>query len=146
MIRVFVDPASRSAGYAVYDDEKLIESGTLLAVGDDEVERMVQLWAGFKKVAERIKPEELYVERMNYQVHYLVQWAVGIVKTVFAIYGGTKVHGDVSPNSWKAFLKREALTLGGIKAMNDTSSDDEAVAIGLGLWFFDKRKREEEAA
>lgn len=135
--RLFIDPGTNSAGWAIFRNDLLVEHGTWIFEGKPLPERLFLLAKTVKNCCLQYRPDEVYFERMNRIVNVAVIWAVGII--VFASYVGTggrakvgTAYSDqISPSSWKKYDKEN-------QAYNQyrpqCDSDDETVAIMMGLY------------
>lgn len=140
--RMFIDPGSRSSGWAVFEGAELVRHGTVTLKGKDVDERMRGLWQAYRQIAEREKPEAVFIERMNRRVHRYCLWASNLTRTVFSIYGGKPKFEEISPGTWKKYLSESGQTLETLGSFWSVASGDESVAISMGYAVLEKEARE----
>jgi len=135
MRRMFVDPGTNVTGWALFDDDELVDSGTISAMKGPAFRRLLEIGKAYARLASELQPDQVYFERMNRIVHVSVIWSIGTIG-----YAIKRAHeaaeimdstdSQISPSSWKKYDKETG-------AYNiyrpDSGSDDETVAILLGL-------------
>lgn len=145
---VSLDQSTRCSGYAVFDDEKYIESGVIdmskskLETDKRSFEMAKELW----KVIKKHKPEILFVEDVQQQSN--AKTMIVLARLAGMIIGYAEAHNVevyVIPSSqWRSMLgfklgagiKRHELKQQSIDYVKETYGidvpEDEAEAIALG--------------
>ena len=105
MRRLFIDPGSRSLGWAEYEDKKLKAHGTVSSPkGKVPIEkRLSHISKELFTLFEHEMYDEIYVERLNRRTHHFALWSVG---TILGVLGGQTFtfHEHPSPNQWKKVI------------------------------------------
>jgi len=142
MRRMFIDPGSNVTGWALFDDDELVDSGTVSAMKGSTFKRLVEIGKAYTALARELQPEQVLFERMNRMVNVAVVWSVGIIG--YAIKRGheecevaSEYSEQISPSEWKKYER-----LNGVYNLHraDSGSDDETVAILIGLVYLSKMK------
>lgn len=133
--RLFVDPGSTSAGWALYYGNTFVSSGTVAAKGRNQFARLAKIAAGFSAAFTALQIDEIHIETLNYQTHYACIWSVGVIGALFAAKG-SDVHQDVFITAWQnhANWKHEK----GDWAAHGCKSEDEFAAKCMGRWWLAK--------
>jgi hypothetical protein len=145
-LRLFVDPGSTSAGWALYDGERLLDSGTCAAKkGGNAFDRLSVVGRGFIEAfhldfKSKSNIDEVHIETLNYQTHFMCLWSVGVIGFLFATHG-VSVYQDVWIKSWQKHA--------GWAAVKDAwkergfKSQDEWAAVCMGAWWLSALKEGE---
>ena len=141
MIRLFIDPGSKSMGWAIFEGKELVQSGTVKCKGSDSIDK--RLYAMAKSLKKSLedwdKFDEINVERLNSRTHHFALWSVGMIASVVG-NKTEKFREHPSPAQWKKPIglkfndKGEAVRLVFEKLYPGivTESDDEMEAILMG--------------
>ena len=129
---IYVDPASISSGWALFENGRLIQSGTIAVDKTKSVfVRLYQIHKQYRKL--RIKADELHIEQLVRNTHIYTHWSVSVI--ALALFrGNIQVDADIPISSWQKFVdwKEER---GPLKTYQKrVRSEDELAAIGMGLW------------
>lgn len=143
MKRLFIDPATNKTGWAVFVDGVRTESGTISVAGPTLWTRLLNLKNEYRLLVTRVKPDKIYIERMNRVVHSCI-WSVAAILVGAAEAGVTvddagrdKDCFQISPNSWQAWVKwKQANSLAEYRPI--VTSIDELAAIGMGVYWHGK--------
>lgn len=142
MKRMFIDPGSNITGWALFEDSELIDSGTVSAIKGSTFKRLLEIGKAYSRLAQELQPDQVLFERMNRMVNVAVVWSVGIIG--YAIKRGhedceimSEYSHQVSPSEWKKYDKTHNVY--NIHRA-DSGSDDETVAILIGLVYLSKMK------
>lgn len=142
--RMFVDPGTNSTGWAMFEGEELIDSGTITATKGQMFDRILTICNQFKSVSACHRPDEVVFERMNRMVNVAVIWAVGAIGLAIKLGNPSSVilsesKHQISPSSWKKFER-----LNGVwnTHRQNADSEDEVVAILIGLVYLSNLKDE----
>jgi len=139
MIRhLFIDPASYSTGWAVFENGELKRHGTIKAVSPVIGLRLVELYRSYLGFVVTDSLDNVTVERMNRLVHYYVIWSVAAILTAIFTKCPRISLNELSPSTWKRWLSENKLQLSSLKAVYTVASDDEAVAIAMGFAYYKK--------
>lgn len=139
--RLFIDPGSNSAGWALFDGPTLIDSGTIAAKKNrNQFVRLAEIVCGFRAVFQldylgKTKISEVHIETLNYQTAYACIWSVGVIGTLFASHGAA-VSQDVFITAWQkhANWKEEKVDW----KVHGCTSEDEFAARCMGRWWLAK--------
>jgi len=129
---LYVDPASISSGWALFEDGKLVTSGTVAVDKKMNVFlRLHHIYKAYKKL--RLSPHEIHIEQLVRNTHIYTHWSVSVI-ALGMFRRNVQVDADVPISSWQKFTdwKEER---GPLKTyQRRVSSEDELAAIGMGLW------------
>lgn len=163
MIILSIDASTKSSGWAVFDDNKLIEYGCFTASSSDLVKRIHKIVDLFDELLNKYKVEKIILEEVrpddeagqkNVQTHRALMWLQGTL--------GIMIHDKHNnipivyyyPSEWRSACGiatgrgrvRESLKVKDIdfvkKEFGIDVNDDIADAIGLG-YAFNKKNTEE---
>lgn len=148
-LRLFIDPASISLGWALFSNKDLVDSGTIKAISKWKIsKRLHYIRKELKKDLGDLDIVEVHIEKMNHRTHYYVIWAVGVIVEVFYKYNPKD---DIVVSSWKSFFKLKQKDKGEkIKEVfkkvffgydEEGMSDDEIEACLMGYYFLNKEGR-----
>ena len=150
-----LDQASRTSGWAVFEDDQLIDSGTFTLVSDDIGERLVDYRNRLDKLITKYEIDEVAFEdiQMQGQVNN-----VQTFKVLAEVFGVTQeflveqryFYHIVSSNTWKSQLKIKGRTRAEQKknaqeyvlnTFGKKVSQDESDAICIGASIVLNKKR-----
>lgn len=141
--RLFIDPGSTSAGWALYEGDTLVDSGTCATKkGGNAFNRLSAIAHGFISAfhldfATKTAVDEVHIETLNYQTHFMCIWSVGVIGFLFAHHGAA-VYQDVWIKSWQLHAgwaaEKDAWQTRGYK------SQDEWAAVCMGAWWLSALK------
>lgn len=142
-----LDQATKTSGYSVFENKKLITYGILQANENEKnpIERMKQMQDRINELIDKIKPSFIVFEDIQFQQNYgtfkqLAQLQGILMAKLFKLDIGFQI---IEPSAWKSFCgikgrKREEQkknTQAFVKMMYKIdASEDEADAIGIGFW------------
>ena len=161
MIILSIDASTKSTGYAVFKDTKLVTSGCLTASSTDLIKRIHKIVNGLEEILDTNKAEKIILEEVrpengiqNIQTHRALMWLQAeIAIMVHDNFPKTTIE-YVYPNEWRAKcgiktgagVRRQSLKPADIKFVKDTYgievNDDEADAIGIGHAFINNLSNE----
>lgn len=129
---LYVDPASISTGWALFENGKLKRSGTVAV--DKKMSiflRLFHIAKAYKKL--RLQPDEIHIEQLVRNTHIYTHWSVSVI-ALSMFRRNVKVDADIPIASWQKFTewKEDKAPLQSYKRR--VSSEDELAAIGMGLW------------
>lgn len=133
---LYVDPASISTGWALFEDGKLKSSGTIIA--DKRLPIFVRLFQIYKQYRKKkFDVEEVHIEQLVRNTHIYTHWSVSAI-ALGVLRGNNSVDADIPIQSWQKFTdwKGQQTPLEGYKRR--VSSEDELAAIGMGLYHSSK--------
>lgn len=133
-LRLFIDPASISTGWALFSDDKLVRSGTVATDKKDNVfDRLNYIFKEYKKL-KFTNVDEVHIEQLVRNTHIYTHWSVSVI--AMALYAsGRTISADVSISSWQKATSWKT-TKDPIKAYKGrVSSEDELAAIGMGTYY-----------
>lgn len=127
-----MDPASISTGWALFEDGKLIDSGTVAV--DKKLPiflRLYHIYKAYKRL--RLSPNEIHIEQLVRNTHIYTHWSVSVI-ALSMFRRNVQVDADVPIASWQKFTdwKGEKAPLKDYRRW--VRSEDELAAIGMGLW------------
>ncbi len=129
---LYVDPASISSGWALFENGKLIDSGTVAVDKKMPVFlRLYHIYKAYRKL--RLSPNELHIEQLVRNTHIYTHWSVSVI-ALSLFRRNVQVDADIPIASWQKFAdwKGEKTPLKDYKRW--VRSEDELAAIGMGLW------------
>ena len=137
-LRMFVDPASISTGWALFQGKRLIASGTIA------VDKTLHWSLRLHEIARAYKQlpftniDEVHIERLVRNTHIYTHYSVGVISSILCLYSDS-VEADVSITSWQKAVdwkdKRKKLT----PYKRRVESEDELAAIGMGLYWLSEK-------
>lgn len=133
--RLFVDPASKSTGWALFVGKKLEAHGTVAVIGKINT-RLAMLHIHYRHVIVVQKPKEVHVENFRKNLAIQLHWSVGVIISA-AGYEDVEAFQDCWMSSWQRWC---GFKKGGpygklAKFSKNTNSEDELSAVGIGLWW-----------
>jgi len=143
-----LDQAKR-CGYAVFDDEKLVDYGTKMLGEEDLTYENILLPAynTIKELIDSVHPDIVLIEDIQYEHNMLVYQKLAMLKGVLLkLFKEMDIkYLVVQPSKWKSFLKikgkkRDEQKLNTINMMQEIFSlsgltSDEADSISIGLYY-----------
>lgn len=155
MILLALDQASRTSGYAVFNNQDLIDSGTFTLTSDNIGERLVAYRKQLEHLIEKYDIDEVAFEDIQMQTQIN---NVQTFKILAEIFGVTQeylteqkyFYHIVSSNTWKSKLNIKGRTRLEQKknaqqwvldTYNKKVSQDESDAICLGASIVNEKKR-----
>jgi len=129
---LYVDPASISTGWALFENGKLVSSGTVAVDKKMPVFlRLYHIYKAYKKL--RLSPNEIHIEQLVRNTHIYTHWSVSVI-ALSMFRRNVQVDADVPIASWQKFTdwKGEKAPLKSYRRW--VRSEDELAAIGMGLW------------
>lgn len=163
LLRMFVDPASISSGWALFQNKRLIASGTVAV--DKKLHWSERLHWIRQKYLELpfTNIDEVHIERLVRRTHIITHYSVGVIASVLCLYSKA-VSADVGIRSWQKYCEwdnkaaKVALRKAGVteqdaikmvkcnrklvkyKKTVDTLDELEAIAMGV-YWVNEEHKR-----
>lgn len=135
MTHLFIDPGSRSVGWALFIDREFSKSGTIKCEGKI-ADRLSHLaWKLERLDWELPYFDEVHVENFRMNLAMELHWSVGVIFSVFG-NGATIVAQDIWMSSWQSFCDFEKGKPGKLLSQYPAESEDELSAIGMGLYYF----------
>lgn len=132
-LRLFIDPASISTGWAIFDGSTYVVSGTIA------VDKSVPIFGRLKMICNAYTAlnakfwmiKEVHIEQLVRNTHIHTHWSVGAIGSVF----GGKTKADIPIRGWQKYCewgdKRTRL----VPFKKLVKSTDELAAIGMGLYY-----------
>ena len=157
-----LDMSTKSTGYSIFDNDKLICSGCLTASSTDTIKRIRKIMSELQPileqynitevVAEEVLPDKETGETKNLRTQKVLMWMQGALE--FLIYDfNSKIKIEyVYPSTWRKScgikngkgIKRDTLKPKDIQFVKETFNldvnDDEADAICIGYYATHKPK------
>lgn len=133
-LRLFIDPASISTGWALFSDDKLVRSGTVATDKKNNVfDRLNYIFKEYKKL-KFTNVDEVHIEQLVRNTHIYTHWSVSVI--AMALYAADRaIAADVSISSWQKATSWKT-TKDPLKAYKGrVSSEDELAAIGMGTYY-----------
>lgn len=129
---LYVDPASISTGWALFEDGEYKTSGTVAV--DKKLPvfvRLYQIYKAYRKL--RIKADEVHIEQLVRNTHIYTHWSVSVI-ALGLFHSNVQVDADIPISSWQKFAewKGEKAPLKSYQRW--VKSEDELAAIGMGLY------------
>lgn len=149
MTTMGIDASTSATGWSIFEDDKLIAHGVIKPKGSDWQDRIKQEWPLLCKIAEKYKPEKIYIEDVPLKDGKKTLIMLGAVQGMilgFSAYENIPVE-FLLPSDWRGALglydgtregtQREVLKKKAIEMVNKK--------FGLNLlWVAPKSKRNED--
>lgn len=136
-LRLFVDPASISSGWALFQDSKLIAHGTVAVDKKDPVfTRLAGIFKQYKAITNR-NIKEVHIEQLVRNTHIYTHWSVGVIGCACWLRN-ISVSADIPITSWQSFCDWKGSRQPLVSYKRKVESEDELSAIGMGLWYIEK--------
>jgi len=121
---LFIDPASISSGWALYEGSTCVKSGTFVVDKNLPIAvRLRKVYEFYKKLIAKLIPEEVHVEQLVRATHIYTHWSVGVILASSSI----PAFADINITSWQRYTNWKKLA----KALQT----DEAAAIEMGKYY-----------
>jgi Holliday junction resolvasome RuvABC endonuclease subunit len=142
MKRLFIDPATHSTGWALFNDAQLVLSGTISVEGKDVWRRLSMLQVKYKNLLEQLGPvEEVHIEKFwRAKMKESLQWAVAAIG-LGCVGRAVSIAQDVVVTSWQPKMKYKK---GNVprkykKLAASVGSEDELEAILMGYYWLEHK-------
>jgi hypothetical protein len=140
LLRLFIDPASRSSGWALFSGQTYLKSGTILIDSKPRIaERLNRLFKRYQEL--ELNVDEVHVEDVprSRTCHIYVHYSIGVILAALAAKASVfKV--DIPVKAWQKHVDWEG-NQEALEAFKGRSkSEDELAAIGMGLWYLAKEE------
>jgi Holliday junction resolvasome RuvABC endonuclease subunit len=138
--RLFVDPGSRSSGWAYFEGDEFIRSGTFEATKDVAAfHRIAELYLDYFELGSELCPDEVHIENFRKNLAIQLHHSVGAIAAALGNFAPV-IEQDCWMGSWQRFhgySKKEELP----KHLKSyiIESVDELEAIAIGLWYLERR-------
>jgi hypothetical protein len=137
--RLFIDPASISSGWALFEGPKLITAGAIVV--DKKLPafaRLYQVYKRYQEVSKRLLVDEVHIEQLVRNTHIYTHFSVAAAGIAF-IPSGARVDADIPIQSWQKHCdwKGERAPLKAYQEIAET--EDVLAAIGMGLFYLARR-------
>ncbi len=142
LLRMFVDPASISSGWALFQNKRLIASGTIAV--DKKLkwpERLHLLRQEYAKLP-FTNLDEVHIERLVRTTHIYTHYSVGVIAAVLWLYSD-HVDAAVSITSWQKYVDWKGKQKRLAPYKQKVGSEDELAAIGMGIYWVNEGHRKE---
>lgn len=142
-----LDAATGITGYAIYDDKKLVDYGTFQTHGQSAAERINEVKYWLKQVCDKIQPDAIGVEGIQYQKNVKMFQTLANLQGVIQdfLYENRYPYKISNSSTWRSFL---GICTGGqrenakqqsqnyVRLMyHINATQDEADAICMGYYF-----------
>lgn len=137
--RLFIDPASNSTGWALFEGKQLLTSGTITADGEkNSFVRLEVIGLQYETLGARLRViDECHIERMAGRPSHIVHHSVGVIGYALGAYC-LEVNADIPVQSWQKHCDWKT-TKAALEAYKGrVASEDELAAIGMGLYYTNK--------
>jgi hypothetical protein len=142
---LFVDPGSKSAGWAFFIDGSFHSAGSLTSKHKDGFQRLGVISENFRKIVSDLSPNEVHFETLNYRTHYICIWAVGSLGAIAASCGVQTVAQDVYIKSWQKHCNWEEIQYKWEEVDRPWvfDTEDAWAAYWQGIWWLHEHTRKE---
>jgi len=138
--RLFIDPASRSTGWALFRGPTLLQSGTIAV--DPKLSIFARLYALFrlyiKLGADLAIFKEVHIEQLPRNCHHYTHWSVGCLGAALYL-SSIEVHADIPVQSWQKAVDWKGRQAALTPYKGKVRSEDELAAIGMGIYYTTKK-------
>jgi Holliday junction resolvasome RuvABC endonuclease subunit len=134
--RLFIDPASISSGWAIFEGKTYVKSGTI-AVDKrlDVYARLSLLSSLYYNFVVDGSLDEIHIEQLPRRCHIYTHYSVGVIGTSLSRKCSV-IKGDIPVKSWQAATGWEARKKGWADV--NCTSEDELAAICMGEYWVGK--------
>lgn len=147
-----IDQASKTSGWAIFDDSKLVKFGAFTATCDDDIERFAVVRNWLESMIASWRPDFIGLEGIQFQEELSGQkLSITVFQTLARLQGilmltchDAKIPYEVCPtNTWRAYCgvkgkyradKKKSMQLLVKQWYGITVDNDEADAIGIGRY------------
>lgn len=138
---MFIDPASRSSGWSLFNGGSLVKSGTISISNDDPYRRLADIYdaylaLGFFLSQTGLRPGAVHVEQLPRSCHIYTHYSVGIIGAALC-QTGAQVKGDVPIKAWQKHANWKARLKDWAK--EGYKSEDEFAAVCMGKYWLAER-------
>lgn len=158
-----LDLSSKSSGWAIFEDNKLIDYGCITSASTDLIKRIYIMRDGIQEILNKYTIDKVYVEEVrpqggfgtgNIQTHRALMWLQAAIAFMLHDFDKKIILEYVYPSTWRATIgikngrgiKRESLKQADIdfvkERYNISVNDDIADAICLGVSQLEPEKNE----
>ena len=161
MIILSIDASTKSTGYAVFKDTKLVTFGCLTASSTDLIKRIHIITDGIKEILNKYTIDKIVVEEVrpemgtqNIKTHRALMWVQGYIAIM--AHDNFKLEFEyIYPSEWRkacgiktgSGVRRESLKPKDIAFVKEKFhidvNDDIADAIGIGYAYLCSQKQEQ---
>lgn len=150
-VHMFVDPGSKSTGWALLQEDKIVAHGTIEAedLKDTSWVRLHDIYYQYYVLYQEFQFTSyihtiVHFERMNYQVHYAVVHSVAAIAMALLSWG-CEIGEEISPFAWQKTVgwdrKQKTNHVDNAQLSSySCKSQDEAAAVGMALHFLNYEK------
>ena len=142
--RMFIDPASKATGWALFEDTKLIDHGSIsVDEGEEEWTRLTKLQAKYHNLLKGLgKVDEIHIEKFwRSRMAEVLHWSVAAIGMGCWPYAGS-IKQDVLVRSWQTKLnynKKSPVPDRFKKYVRVAGTTDELEAILMGVYWMENR-------
>lgn len=137
-VRLFIDPASISSGWALFRGSELISSGTVLVEKKlPPFERLKLVYLHYLTLSNQYlakEIEEVHIEQLPRSCHIYTHYSV-CAAAIAIVSPSCSVAGDIPISSWQKAVDWNGERAALAAYQERVSSEDELAAIGMGLWY-----------
>jgi len=139
-IRMFIDPALISSGWALFEDKKLINFGDLYVNKHrpDNV-RFKCVYDTYERLFKELNPDEIHIEQTGGRVHYKWTMCIGVL---LAAGGKHNAAQDIPVSSWQKYCDwhgKQRRLAKYKKGPRKIVCEDTLSAVGMGLWYLKEK-------
>lgn len=142
-----LDQASRTTGWAVYDNKTLIASGHFSIPANKIIhDRLKSFVIHLTNLIEKYHPEKIYYEGIQYQSNIETYKKLAYIQAMIIYFSDSIPITELGPSHWRSIIKdKHGINFGRSRAeqkqkaqtfvkdfFNKTVTEDEADAICLG--------------
>lgn len=142
-----LDQASRTTGWAIYDNKTLIASGHFSIPANKIIQdRLKSFVIYLNDLIEKYHPEKIYYEGIQYQSNIETYKKLAYIQAMIIYFSGSIPITELSPSHWRSVIKdKHGIKFGRSRAeqkqkaqefveqfFNKKVTEDEADAICLG--------------
>ncbi len=145
-----IDQATHTSGYAVFSNKNLIDYGSFIATGNDDIERSIEVKQWMISLIDQYQIDFIGIEGIQYQK----EAGVTTFETLARLQGilaaacveDKKQYKIIATNTWRNYCgvqgrtridKKRSMQLLVKQWFDINASDDECDAIGIGKYFCD---------
>lgn len=134
--RLFIDPASISSGWALYEGAKLVAHGTVATEKKWSVfVRLHDIWRQYRQLS-FTNLDEVHIEKLPRRCHHYTMWSVGVIGHALVPLT-SKIDDEAPVKSWQKHVSWRDVE--GSWKERGYKSEDEFAAVCIGKWYVETR-------
>lgn len=136
-VRLFIDPASISSGWALFKGKELVDHGTISVDRKFSVYiRLMHISSLYRTNFSSFNLDEVHIEQLPRRCHHFTHWSAGVIGCTLQAFAST-VDADIPVRSWQKHANWDDIEDSWKK--RGLKSEDELAAICMGEYWVNER-------